>query len=95
MGQVPGRRSASVFVGALAMLASLLLSRERPEMQAGNGGPLRELSAVKKANRVRPPGSGDSQTRHEFARKIDAANDAGRLQSLRWRHGGCLWQRLP
>jgi hypothetical protein len=23
-------------------------------MQAGNGGPLRELSAVKKANRVRP-----------------------------------------
>jgi MFS transporter, DHA1 family, inner membrane transport protein len=49
LGQVLGWRSAFVFVGALAILASLLISRELPEMPAGKGAsPLRELGALRR-----------------------------------------------
>jgi DHA1 family inner membrane transport protein len=49
LGQMLGWRSAFVFVGALAILASVLIRRELPEIPAAAGAsPLRELGALKR-----------------------------------------------
>lgn len=49
LGQMLGWRSAFVFVGALAILASVLIRRELPEIPAEAGAsPLRELGALKR-----------------------------------------------
>ena len=49
LGQVLGWRAAFVFVGALAILGSILIHRELPEISAEVGAsPLRELGALKR-----------------------------------------------
>lgn len=49
LGQVWGWRAAFVFVGALAILAAILIFRELPEIPAeADASPLRELGALKR-----------------------------------------------